>query len=157
MLIWFRRLTPASYLVRQLPSVRLSIAAHCSPSLVLRERTAMAKITYPNDDHFESTKMSFGEHLEELRVALFRAVFGLVVGVLIGLAVADYVVDWIKSPLTRAMVAHAVAKNVTLLEKAYGEEFSPAVRDFVKQHRVKFETVYFETDEWRRITKAVQD
>lgn len=117
----------------------------------------MAKITYPNDDHFESTKMSFGEHLEELRVALFRAVFGLVVGVLIGLAVADYVVDWIKSPLTRAMVAHAVAKNVTLLEKAYGEEFSPAVRDFVKQHRVKFETVYFETDEWRRITKAVQD
>jgi sec-independent protein translocase protein TatC len=117
----------------------------------------MAKITYPNDDHFESTKMSFGEHLEELRVALFRAVFGLVVGVLIGLAIADYVVDWIKSPLTRAMVAHTVTKNVSLLEKAYGEEFSPAVRDFVKQHRVKFETVYFETEEWRRITKAVHD
>jgi hypothetical protein len=28
------------------------------------------------EDLFEGTKMTFGEHLEELRVALFRAVAG---------------------------------------------------------------------------------
>ena len=34
---------------------------------------------HPNDDLFEDTKMSFGSHLEELRVSLFRGVVGLLV------------------------------------------------------------------------------
>ena len=42
----------------------------------------MAK--HPNDDLFEATTMTFGQHLEELRAALFKALAGLVVGVLSG-------------------------------------------------------------------------
>ena len=52
-----------------------------------------------DDDLFEGSTMTFGEHLDELRVALFRSVIGLVVGFLLGLLVAKPVVHWITLPL----------------------------------------------------------
>ncbi len=115
----------------------------------------MAKISYPNDDHFEGTKMSFGDHLEELRRSLFKAVFGMAVGIMAGFLVADYVVDWIKRPLTNAMVNHSIDRNVKLLKTQFGDEFSPAIAEFVTQHRVKFEVLYFEAAEWKRINESV--
>ena len=48
-----------------------------------------------NDDYFASSTMSFGDHLEELRTNLFRALVGLILGVLLGLLVANYVVSFI--------------------------------------------------------------
>ena len=33
------------------------------------------------DDMFSNTRMSFGDHIEELRLHLFRAIFGLVVAI----------------------------------------------------------------------------
>jgi sec-independent protein translocase protein TatC len=47
-----------------------------------------------NDDLFESSTMSFGEHLEELRGALFRSIIGLTIGFLIATFVANRVVQW---------------------------------------------------------------
>ncbi|MFM2093620.1 MAG: Sec-independent protein translocase protein TatCy [Planctomycetota bacterium] len=115
----------------------------------------MAKLSLPNNDYFEGTKMSFGEHLEELRRALFRAVLGLSIGVMLGFLVAEYVVDWIKRPLTNAMVGHTVDRNINTLKKQFQDEFSPDVEQFIREHKVKFESVYFEAHEWRRITEAV--
>ncbi len=57
-------------------------------------------------DPFEHTKMTFGEHLEELRGALLRSVFGIVVGVLVALPVAPTVVRWIEWPLKKALRTH---------------------------------------------------
>lgn len=57
-------------------------------------------------DLFADSTMTFGEHLEELRVCLFKAVFGLVIGTIIGLAIGGYVVDLIQSPLKAALEAH---------------------------------------------------
>ena len=45
-----------------------------SPSIGIRQRI-QGLLTMPhvyNEDLFESTKMSFGEHLEELRICLVR-------------------------------------------------------------------------------------
>ena len=56
-----------------------------------------------NDDLFKDTTMTFGEHLEELRVCLWRAIVGLVIGFLIGLAVGRSVVLWIQAPLQSAL------------------------------------------------------
>ena len=60
----------------------------------------------PNDDLFESTTMTFGEHLEELRTALFKSLIALVLGMLIGLVVAEYVVGVIKGPLEEALTKY---------------------------------------------------
>ncbi len=42
----------------------------------------------PDESLFEASTMTFGEHLDELRVVLFRALIGLVVGFVIGLALS---------------------------------------------------------------------
>ncbi len=42
-----------------------------------------------DEDLFKDTTMTFGEHLEELRGCLWKAVIGIVLGFLIGLLVAD--------------------------------------------------------------------
>jgi sec-independent protein translocase protein TatC len=77
----------------------------------------MAKL--PNDDLFEGTKMSFGQHLEELRVALFKAMIGVVAGFLLGLLVAHYVVEFIQTPLKRSLTKYYVTKATERLKKEY--------------------------------------
>ena len=56
-----------------------------------------------DEDLFESTKMTFGEHLEVLRQALFKSLIAIVLGFVIGLFFADRVVEFIQTPLLRAL------------------------------------------------------
>jgi sec-independent protein translocase protein TatC len=58
---------------------------------------------HTDDDLFQTSTMTFGEHLEELRGCLLRAAAGLLVAVLVGLAVARPVVHLIEQPLKRAL------------------------------------------------------
>ena len=60
-------------------------------------------ITQDKDDLFNSSTMTFGEHLEELRVCLIRASIGLVCGVVIGFFIARPVIHVIESPLRKAL------------------------------------------------------
>ena len=60
-------------------------------------------LSKPNDDLFADTTMSFGEHLEELRTYLIRALFGLFIGFIIGLFVSKWVVKELKEPLRKAL------------------------------------------------------
>jgi sec-independent protein translocase protein TatC len=55
------------------------------------------------DDLFQSSTMTFGEHLEELRGCLVRAAAGLFVGILFGLMLARPVVKLVEEPLKRAL------------------------------------------------------
>ena len=75
----------------------------------------------PTDDLFEGTTMSFGEHLEELRVALFRGVLGIVAGCLIGFFVANMVVRFFQSPLERAMERYYIDKQLSDLVVKFKE------------------------------------
>jgi sec-independent protein translocase protein TatC len=64
----------------------------------------------PQDDLFEGATMTFGEHLEELRVCLFRSILGIVIGCLIGLFVAEKVVRFFEGPLERALRGFYLAR-----------------------------------------------
>jgi sec-independent protein translocase protein TatC len=59
-----------------------------------------------NEDLFESSKMTFGEHLDELRQSLLKAVIALVLGVLVGLLFGKWLVDYIQTPLRDALEGH---------------------------------------------------
>jgi sec-independent protein translocase protein TatC len=59
-----------------------------------------------DEDLFESTKMTFGEHLDELRRALFKAIIALVIGFLIGLLFGYDLVDYVQTPLRKALRGH---------------------------------------------------
>jgi sec-independent protein translocase protein TatC len=54
-------------------------------------------------DLFQESTMTFGQHLEELRVCLFKSLFGLMFGVIVGLAVGGPVTELIKKPLSDAL------------------------------------------------------
>jgi sec-independent protein translocase protein TatC len=83
-----------------------------------------------DEDLFKDTTMTFGEHLEELRVCLFKALIGLVIGFLIGLLVAQHVVAFIQGPLTKALKDHYV-QHVTAKLAAFSArgETVPAAAD----------------------------
>jgi sec-independent protein translocase protein TatC len=59
-----------------------------------------------NEDLFESTKMTFGEHLDELRQTLIKSIIALFIGVLIGLFFARDVVQYVQMPLKEALKEH---------------------------------------------------
>ena len=74
----------------------------------------------PNEDLFENSRMTFGEHLEELRKVLVRALLGTAIGVVIGMFFADNVVLWLKTPLTRAIADFSVTQAEEKLKARSG-------------------------------------
>lgn len=64
--------------------------------------------------------MTFGEHLEELRVCLFRGVIGLGLGCLIGFFIADRVVRFFQSPLEKAMETYHLDNAMEDFPAEYG-------------------------------------
>ena len=75
-----------------------------------------------NEDLFKDTTMTFGEHLEELRVCLFRALMGLFVGFLIGLYFARDVVLAIQLPLQNALIDFYQTKAENRIATQFGTE-----------------------------------
>ena len=63
------------------------------------------------DDLFRESTMTFGQHLEELRKCLFKALGGLLIGFLIGLTIGNYVVKFIQRPLHKALVDYYEADS----------------------------------------------
>ena len=57
-------------------------------------------------DLFKKTPMTFGEHLEDLRLCLFKALLGLAVGFVLGLLIGGRVVDLIQMPLQKALAVY---------------------------------------------------
>ncbi|MCX7390125.1 MAG: twin-arginine translocase subunit TatC [Planctomycetota bacterium] len=70
-----------------------------------------------NDDLFQSSTMTFGEHLEELRSCLMRASAGLFFGVLIGFFVARPVVHLIEQPLRRALGNYYIERSLEAFDE----------------------------------------
>ncbi len=64
-----------------------------------------------DEDLFEKSKMSFGEHLEELRGTLWKCLLALAIGFSIGLWCGGWVVDYVQTPL-RASLEKLRAKQV---------------------------------------------
>jgi sec-independent protein translocase protein TatC len=51
------------------------------------------------DDYFSETRMSFGDHIEDLRTHLWRAIKGFFVAILIAFPIGWYVLDFIAKPV----------------------------------------------------------
>ena len=105
-----------------------------------------------SEDLFAASTMTFGEHLDELRLVLFRSLIGLVVGFVIGLVISKHVVRWIKMPLEKAMEEHYTKLVDQQLTKLYGDKEIPKdVRKFINREELLFDEVYLERSELQRI------
>jgi len=65
--------------------------------------------------------MTFGEHLEELRKCLWKALLGLVAGLLVGFFAGGTVVDYIQTPLRDALRSHVVEGAILRLDRQIEE------------------------------------
>ncbi len=57
----------------------------------------------PEQDFFESSRMSFGEHLDELRKVLIKSLVAIVIGCIIASVFANQVIDTLNRPLVKAI------------------------------------------------------
>ncbi len=110
----------------------------------------------PNEDLFESTKMTFGEHLEELRICLVRALLGLAIGFLIGLTIASWVVKEIEAPLKVALEEFHLEKTKEELKAQYGKVPS-AVEQFMRDKGLVYEDIYWELNELARLRELMEN
>ncbi|MFM8707207.1 MAG: twin-arginine translocase subunit TatC [Planctomycetia bacterium] len=112
-----------------------------------------------DEDLFQSSTMTFGEHLEELRVCLIRASLGLAVAVLVGFFVARPVVHLIEEPLRRALGKYyserAIETFDTWQPRQAGGPPLPYSRDeiidAVERHGMSFELREVHPDRLRRV------
>lgn len=66
-----------------------------------------------DEDFFKDSTMTFGEHLDELRACLLKAMAGLFLGVALGMFVGTYVVGLVSAPLENALGGYYQSQSVT--------------------------------------------
>lgn len=69
-------------------------------------------VTPDEESQLEASKMSFGEHLEELRRALFKSIIALACGMAIGLLFGADIVDYVQGPLRKSLVEYYQKQDV---------------------------------------------
>jgi sec-independent protein translocase protein TatC len=106
-----------------------------------------------NEDLFDDSTMTFGQHLEELRACLFKAIAGLIVGCIIGMIVGGYVVSFIKDPLEAALADYfkdqAVKNATATLDQLAKQGYTlPGDADRIKKvladRKLTFDVVYLD-------------
>jgi sec-independent protein translocase protein TatC len=115
-----------------------------------------------DEDLFQSSTMTFGEHLEELRTCLIRAAAGLAVAVLLGFFVARPVVHLIEQPLRRALGTYYSKRALETFDqwrpRAAGGPALPysrdEVRDAVVNRGLSFELREVHADRLRQVLGA---
>lgn len=69
-----------------------------------------------DENLFKESTMTFGEHLEELRICLWKALVGLMIGFVLGLFVSPQVVKGIQVPLEKALKQFYKEKSLKAVE-----------------------------------------
>ncbi len=87
--------------------------------------------------------MTFGEHLEELRSSLAKAVIWLVVGMVVGLSFfADPLIRYIQKPLSEAIRQYQADRDLTKLGYDPTVEESQPLRQMLMEQGLIWELVY---------------
>ena len=120
----------------------------------------MDALARPKDDLFDNSTMTFGEHLEELRGALVKAIIWLMIGLGFGLLVANRVVRYIQAPLRQAIVQYNADRDMALMgfgdsEKYPDEDKLVQFREFMLQNALVAELVYALPQELSTIDQGV--
>jgi sec-independent protein translocase protein TatC len=117
-----------------------------------------------SEDYFEHTKMTFGEHLDELRRSLWKAVLALFLGFLIGLWFGQDIVQFIQTPLIESLKEYYQAKDVEKLalefaleneRDAPNEEDLAAAKRIVEEGEKVFEVRFLDEAELIRLVVGI--
>ena len=96
----------------------------------------------PADDLFEKSSMTFGEHLEELRRALVKALIWLGLGTCLGLMLAERIVTYIETPLKSAIAVFYINRAKAQFEAAQQQPPSDALAAWMLENNLQPEKTY---------------
>jgi len=88
------------------------------------------------DDLFEKSSMTFGEHLDELRIALMKSSIWLALGMLVGLLLATRVVAYMQGPLEKSLENFYKKQSIQEMAKASGEDVPENLRKWMESNKV---------------------
>ncbi|MBN2579288.1 MAG: twin-arginine translocase subunit TatC [Pirellulales bacterium] len=117
-----------------------------------------------DEDLFTDSTMTFGEHLEELRRCLWRAILGLALGVAAGLFFGRPVVNFIQAPLTDALKEYYEAESQQKLDATLAalgkggtenEAFRNRTRQLIKEQRMLADEAYVDPVEMYDLLKEL--
>lgn len=98
-------------------------------------------------DLFDDTTMTFGEHLEVLRVHVFRAIIGIVLAVSVTLFFGDKIFMWLRNPIESALRDRGIDQDQIKFDAPKESFFSYLTSMFSSK---KTETVVPAPEELRR-------
>ncbi len=84
-------------------------------------------------DLFDDTTMTFGEHLEVLRVHVFRALLGLVIAVSVTLFFGDRIFMWLRAPIETALRERGIDKDTIKFDAPKESFYSYLIGMFSKK------------------------
>ncbi len=97
---------------------------------------------HTDDELFRGSVMTFGQHLGELRICLWKAILGLAIGFGVGLCVGQYVVRFIETPLTAALTKFYEGQSEAKLNEQFSGKIPPEQLDNIRQRHMVFDEVY---------------
>ncbi len=101
------------------------------------------------DDFFADTRMTFGDHLEELRLHLFRAVAGFVVALFLSFFIGKLAVEFITAPVKRQLAEFHKRRVEKTLKELRNDPTSHQANE-----PTGFTKVYFSRDQFTALLKG---
>ena len=94
--------------------------------------------TMRDEDLFSGTSMTFGDHLEELRLCFIRSLISIVIGTALGFTVGAKVVEYVQIPVKRSLEAYhnkqafdkIKAEASALREEGYSNKIPNVMRQY---------------------------
>jgi sec-independent protein translocase protein TatC len=96
------------------------------------------------DDLFEKSSMTFGEHLEELRIALVKSSIWLGLGMILGLMLATQVVTYMQGPLEKSLENFYKKKSLREMAQSSGTPVPADLEAWMKDNKVVSQYVWID-------------
>lgn len=96
------------------------------------------------DDLFEKSSMTFGEHLEELRIALVKSSIWLGLGMILGLMLATQVVTYMQGPLEKSLENFYKKKSLREMAESSGTPVPADLETWMKDNKVVSQYVWLD-------------
>jgi sec-independent protein translocase protein TatC len=100
------------------------------------------------DDFFAETRMSFGDHLEDLRGHLWRAIYGFLIAMVGSFFIGHIVLEWITNPVRAELRKFYDRHGRIVLEKLEKGEYGNV------NQRTPYRRLNIPEDELRRVFEA---
>jgi len=86
-----------------------------------------------DEDLFQDSTMTFGEHIEELRRYLWRAILGSAIGIAIGFYFGTTVVEFIQLPLVESLNSYYRNQAQKQIKERYADQFTDEMLEIILQ------------------------